>query len=79
MLRRFGKPIRADLAHRKDPHALELGANREPAIQGEPNENSNHVGAGTVPNFGQHFAIHQIVEIELLDEGANYRNLGGSP
>ncbi len=32
-----------------------------------------------MPNFGQHLAIRQIIEIELLDEGADYRNLGRSP
>jgi hypothetical protein len=87
MLRRLKKPITADLARRRDPHALEPSANREPAIQGEPNESSNLAGAGIVPNFGQHLAIRQVVEIasqhlaicqvveiELLDEGANYRN-----
>ncbi len=32
-----------------------------------------------MPNFGQHLAICQIVEIELLDEGADYKNLGQLP
>jgi hypothetical protein len=69
-LRRFEKPIKADLACRRDPHALEPGANKGPIIQGEPNESSNLAGARVVLNFGQHLVICQIVEIELLDEGA---------
>jgi hypothetical protein len=32
-----------------------------------------------MPNSGQHLAIHQIVEIELLDEGADYKNFGRLP
>jgi len=68
MLPRFIKPIRADLACRRDPHALEPSANRELAIQDEPNENSNIRGVGAMQNFGQHWVIRQIVEIQLLDE-----------
>ncbi len=75
----LGKPIKADLTRRRDPHALELSANREPMIQGEPNESSNLAGAEAVAYFGQHLIIYQIVEIELLDEGADYKNLGQSP
>jgi hypothetical protein len=37
------------------------------------------VKARTVPNSGQHHTIRQIVEIELLDERTDYRNLGRSP
>jgi hypothetical protein len=48
-------------------------------IQGEPNESSNLVGVGVVPNSSQHMVIHQIVEIELLDEGVDYKNLERSP
>jgi hypothetical protein len=79
MLWWFKKPISVDLARRRDPHALEPNANMEPANQGEPNESSNLVGAGVVPNSGQHLAIRQIVEIELLDEGVDYRDLKWSP
>jgi len=79
VLQQFEKPIKANLARSRDPHALEPNANREPAIQGEPNENSNLARARAVPNSGQHLAICQIVKIELLDEGTNYRDLGRSP
>jgi len=79
VLRQFRKPIRADLARKKDPHALEPNANRDLAIQGEPNESSNLARVRAMPNFGQHLAIRQIVEIELLDEGADYRDLGRLP
>lgn len=48
-------------------------------IQGDPNENSNLAGARAVPNFSQHLAIRQIVKIELLDEGAYYRDFRRSP
>ncbi len=48
----LGGASRIDLAHRRDPHALEPSANREPLIQGEPNESSNLAGAGVMPNFG---------------------------
>ncbi len=79
MLWRFRKPIRADLARRRDTHALEPSANKEPTTKGEPNDSSNLARAGVVSNSGQHMAICQIVEIELLDEGADYRNLRQSP
>jgi len=29
------------------------------------------MGVGVVPNFGQHLGIRWVVEVELLDEGAN--------
>jgi len=48
-------------------------------IQGELNENSNLARAGAVPNSGQHLVIRQIVEIKLLDEGVDCRNLSRSP
>jgi hypothetical protein len=48
-------------------------------IQVEPNESSNLARAGVMPNSGQHLAIHQIVEIELLDERADYKNFGQLP
>ncbi len=75
MLRQFEKLVRADLACRRDPHALEPSGNREPMIQGEPNESSNLVRARVVPNSSQHLAICQIVEIELLDKRTDYKNL----
>jgi hypothetical protein len=78
-LQRFRKPIGVDLTCKRVPHALEPNANREPTIQGELNESSNLVGAGAVQNSSQHLVIRQIVEIELLDEGADCRNLRWSP
>jgi hypothetical protein len=57
MLQRFKNLVRANLAHRGDPHALEPGANGEPAVQGEANEGANLTGAGVVPNSGQHLGI----------------------
>ncbi len=58
VLRRFKNLVRADLARKGDPHALQPGANREPAIQGEPDEGANLVGVGAVSNSGQHLGIH---------------------
>ncbi len=75
MLWQFEKPIKADLACRRDPHALELGANMEPMIQGDLDESSNLAKVGVVPNFCHHLAIRQIVKIELLNEGTDYMNL----
>ncbi len=46
VLRQFEKPIRANLARKRDPHALEPSANRELMIQGEANESFNLAGAG---------------------------------
>ncbi len=79
MLWRFRKPIKVDFARRRDPHALEPSANKEATIKGEPNDSSNLMRAGAVSNSGQHMAICQIVEIELLDEGTDYSNLRWSP
>ncbi len=65
VLRQFGKPIRVDLARRRDPHALEPSANMELAVQGEPNESSNLAGArvGVVPNFGQHLPFVKLLKL----------------
>jgi hypothetical protein len=79
VFQQFGKPIKANLARSRDPHALEPNANKDPLIQGEPNESSNLARVGAVLNSSQHLAIRQIVEIELLDEGADYRDLGWLP
>jgi len=58
---------------------MEPSANREPAVQGEPNEGANLVGVGVVSNSDQHLGIRWVVEVEMLDEGANNKDLGRSP
>lgn len=60
------------------PRALEPGANGESAVQGEPDEGANFVGAGVVPNSSQNLGVHCIVEVELLDEGADGGGFGRS-
>lgn len=57
LLRRFKNLVRADLARKGDPHALQPGANREAGVQGEPDEGANLVGLGAVSKFGQHLGI----------------------
>jgi len=42
----------ADLACQGDPHTLQLGVDKESAIQGEPNKGAHLAKAGTVPDFG---------------------------
>ncbi len=69
----------ANLAPKGDPHTLQLGADREPVLLGEPNEGAHLAGAGAMPNSGQHLEVRGVVEVQLLDEGANDRDLGRSP
>jgi len=78
MLRRFRDLMWADLAHRGDPHALQLGANREPTVQGEPNEGAHLAGAETMLDFGQHLKVRGVLEVQLLDEGMDNRDFGWS-
>ncbi len=40
-----------DLARQGDPHTLQLGVDRESAIQGEPNKGAHLAKARTVPDF----------------------------
>ncbi len=76
---RFRGFTEADLARRGDPHTLQPGADKEPTVQGEPDEGAHLVRAGAVPNFGQHLGVHGVVEVQLLDERANDRDLSHSP
>jgi hypothetical protein len=48
-------------------------------VQGEPNQGAHLVGAGDVPNSGQHLGVRGVVEVLLLDEGVNNRDLDHSP
>jgi hypothetical protein len=79
MLWRFRGFIEEDLACKGDLHTLQPGADREAAVQGEPNEGAHLVRAGAVPNFGQHLGVRAVVELQLLDERANDRDFSHSP
>lgn len=50
VLRRFRSFVKANLAHRGDPHTLHPGADREPTVQGELDEGAHLAGARAVPN-----------------------------
>lgn len=54
VLQEFGNFVVAYLAHRRDPHTLQPSADRELAVQGEPDEGANLARAGAMPNSGQH-------------------------
>jgi hypothetical protein len=71
MLWRFKNFVEANFACRGDPHTLQPGADREPTVQGEPDEGAHLARARVVPNSGQHLGVRGVVEVQLLDEGAN--------
>ncbi len=58
---------------------MELGSNKELAVQGEPNEGADLARVGVVPNSSQHLGNCWVVGVELLDEGADNRDLERSP
>ncbi len=79
VLRRFGSFIGANLHVGGDPHTLQLGADRERTVQGEPDEGAHLAKGGAVPNSGKHLGVRGVVEVQLLDEGADDRDFGYSP
>ncbi len=76
MLGRFRGLNGANLTPGGDPHALELGSNREATIQGEPDEVAHFVGVGVVPDFGNHLRISGVLKIQILNKGANAQGVG---
>ncbi len=46
-----------------DPHALELGANREPAVQGEPNEGVDFAEMGVVPILASTWGFVELLKL----------------
>jgi hypothetical protein len=53
----------ANLAHRGDPHTLQQGADREPLVQGEPDEGAHLAQVGAVPDYAQHLGVCGVLEV----------------
>ncbi len=52
VLQRFESFVEANLTRGGDPHTLQPSADREPTVQGEPNEGAHLTGVRAVPNSG---------------------------
>ncbi len=46
-----------------DPHTLQLGADREPPVEGEPDDGAHLAGVSAVPDSGQHLRVRGVVEV----------------
>jgi len=66
---RFMEPLVATFAGGLNSHGLELGAHRQPVVEGQPGERSNLAGTHIVPHSGNDLGNHRVVQIQVLDEG----------
>jgi len=66
---RFLEPLVAAFAGGLNSHGLELGAHRQPIVEGQPGERSNLAGTRIVPHSGNDLGNRRVVQIQVLDEG----------
>ncbi len=66
---RFLEPLVVAFARGLNSHGLELGAHRQPIVEGQPGERSNLARTCIVPHSGNDLANRRVVQIQVPDEG----------
>jgi hypothetical protein len=79
VLRRFEGFVGPDLTSGGDPHALELGANREATVQVKLDEGAHFARVGVVPDSSNYLGVDGVLEVELPYEGVHVRGLRWFP